>query len=144
MAKRKYKQGRFIPVNKEKYVGDISKIQYRSSWEQKFMLFLDMNPSISWWNSEEVVIPYIFSIDGTSHRYFVDFMVQLSDGRKFLIEIKPMKDTIIKENHKNKKQAMDNITTVIKNENKWEAAKKFCEENDMKFLVLTEKELFGK
>jgi hypothetical protein len=49
--------GKFKPKNPEKYAGRGS-IRYRSSWELKFMNFLDENPSIKNWASESISIPY--------------------------------------------------------------------------------------
>ena len=61
-----------------------------------------------------------------------------------VVEIKPLKQT--KQPSAGKKKSKrslinENITYAI-NTSKWEAAKKFCESNSWKFVILTEKELF--
>ena len=52
------KKGYFKPKNYSKYKGDPTKIIYRSSWEKMFMGYLDNNPSVVEWSSEEFFIPY--------------------------------------------------------------------------------------
>ena len=56
--------GRFTPSNPQKYIGDPNNIIYRSSWECKVMNWLDKNPDILSWASEELIIPYISPVDG--------------------------------------------------------------------------------
>jgi hypothetical protein len=142
----KYKQGRYYVKNKEKYKGDITNIWFRSSWEQKVFLYCDMQPSVLEWSSEEVVIPYFWEVDQKVHRYYPDVYMKIKnrDGEiiKYLIEIKPIKDTVIKES-KRMEDYVNNVLVVSKNKSKWEAAEKFCKEKGMIFKVLTEKELFG-
>ncbi len=50
--------GRYIIQNKEKYVANLQECQYRSSWELKYMKYLDTHPNIIEWGSENVIIPY--------------------------------------------------------------------------------------
>ena len=40
IGNKKYKQGKYILINKEKYLGDPTNIIYRSSWEF-FFFFVD-------------------------------------------------------------------------------------------------------
>ena len=81
----------------EKYVGDHTRIIFRSSYELKFMKWCDFTPSVVAWGSEEVVIPYLSPVDNHIHRYFVDFYIKVKDRnnkvQKYLIEIKPLKFT---------------------------------------------------
>jgi hypothetical protein len=70
--KRKY-----TPVNPQKYVGDHSNIIMRSSWETKFAIWCDKNPSVLKWSSEETIVPYISPVDNRYHRYFIDFKIQI-------------------------------------------------------------------
>ncbi len=90
--------GVFKPQNPKKYRGDFRNIIYRSLWERKFMVFCDSNPNILQWGSEEVVIPYRSPVDGRIHRYFVDFNIKIrtksGEIKKYLIEIKPKKQTV--------------------------------------------------
>ena len=73
---------RYVPKNPQKYSGDSNNIIMRSSWETKFAMWCDMNPSIIRWSSEETIIPYICPTDNKMHRYFIDFKirVQQKDG----------------------------------------------------------------
>ena len=84
--------GKYRPKDPKKYVGNPTRIYYRSLWERKFMVYCDTNDSIIEWGSEEVIIPYISPWDGRVHRYFPDFYIKVrqTDGKlkKFIIEIK--------------------------------------------------------
>lgn len=148
----KFKQGKYDLKNPDKYKGNKENIIYRSSWELKFMLFLDYQPEVIEWSSEEIVIPYYFEYDNKYHRYFPDFyFVKLNKDNsvtKYMIEIKPKKDiefkTPKKINNKTKAKVLESAITISKNEAKWNAAKIWCEQREIKFMVLTEDELFKK
>lgn len=77
-------KGFFKPRNPKKYRGDPTKIVYRSSWELKFMGYLDAHSDVVEWASEEFSIPYRSPIDNRIHRYFPDFLVKKvnADGTK--------------------------------------------------------------
>lgn len=144
---KKYHQGRFTPRNPQKYIGNPTNIIYRSSWERIFMAWCDMTPAVIAYGSEELVIPYISPVDGNQHRYFVDFfiIVRQQDGskKKFAIEIKPYAETKPPRITKNMltESVKHKINTYQVNQAKWQAAKKYCEVFNMKFVVLTEREL---
>ena len=55
--------GTFRPKNPGKYAGDPTNIIYRSTWEAKVMNWLDKNPGIVTWASEEIAIPYYSPVD---------------------------------------------------------------------------------
>lgn len=139
--KRKY-----IPVNPQKYSGDLSNIIMRSSWETRFAKWCDMNPSIVRWSSEETVIPYVCPTDNKLHRYFIDFKikVQQKDGnvRTYLIEIKPLKQTAppVFPGRRTKRYLTESYS-FIKNQAKWEAATNYAKDRGWEFKILTEKEL---
>jgi len=145
MYTKTYK-GRFRVANPAKYKGDISNVIYRSLWELKFMKWCDQSPSIIEWGSETVIIPYISPVDRKVHRYFVDFYVKVqsknNSTEKYLIEIKPEKFTKPPEIPKKKtKRFIDEVFQYGVNEAKWKAAFEFCNDRNMKFMVLTEKDL---
>jgi len=50
-------KGKFRPKNPNKYKGNPSNIIYRSLLERRFMVYLDNNPSILKWQSEEIIYP---------------------------------------------------------------------------------------
>ena len=90
----KYKQGTYRPRNPDKFIG--STATYRSGLELKFMRFCDNNSNVVMWGSENVIVPYISPIDGRVHKYFVDNFVAIKEGnsiKKYLVEIKPHKQT---------------------------------------------------
>ena len=66
-------KGRFKPKNPQKYKGDPNNIIYRSTWEVKVMNYLDENPSVIWWGSEELPIPYYNPIDKKKASLFSRF-----------------------------------------------------------------------
>lgn len=142
-----YTQGKFRPKNPEKYKGDCSKIYYRSSYELKFMQYCDLTESILSYQSEEFFIPYVSPIDGKYHRYFPDFFIKYKDKegniRKVVIEIKPEKD--LKEPEKNPKRKTKSwayrVKTWAVNQQKFSAARKYCEEKNYEFRIFSEKDL---
>lgn len=142
-------KGKYKPQNPEKYLGDPSKVVYRSLWERKFMVFCDSNDSILHWGSEEVVVPYRSPKDSKIHRYFVDFIVEMvkADGTKeiSLIEIKPKKQCLEpKKKTKVTRRYISEVMTYGVNQAKWKAATEFAEDRGWTFKVLTEDDLFKK
>lgn len=142
----KFLQGKYIPVNPQKYIGDHSNIVFRSSWERAFLHFVDTNPNVLRYASEEVVIPYVSPLDNKWHRYFVDFYVEIKhpDGQisRRIIEIKPFSQTQKPREAKRKtKRFQKELATFIVNKAKWEAAEKFAKERGLKFQILTEYDL---
>ena len=149
MRRRKYtpyKQGSYKPVNRQKYAG-CRNPEYRSSWELKFFQWCDKNENVLEWSSESVIVPYVSPVDGKVHRYFVDGTVVLREGDKidkYLVEIKPEKQTKPPVESKRKKKSTilyEKITYAV-NQAKWAAAEKFANKKDMNFIILTEHELF--
>ena len=142
-------KGRFQPKHPEKYKGDPTKIVYRSSWELRFMKYLDENSNIIQWASEELAIPYKSPIDGRWHRYFPDFLVRMRDRNGNIvvkmIEIKPRAQSVPPiprgKGTKPTKKYLQEVATYGINIKKWEAAKDYCEDRKWEFVVLTEKEL---
>ena len=137
----RYKQGKYIPRASRKYKGDPRNINYRSSWEYKFMLWCDQTPSVQEWGSEEIIIPYVSPIDGKRHRYYPDFYVKVK-GKKYIVEVKPLKQTKQpKKQTRVTKRYINEVITYSINDAKWKAAKEFCKDYGMEFMLITEKEL---
>ena len=131
----------FNPKNPQKYAGDISKIVCRSLWERNVCKFCDDHPNVLKWSSEEIAIPYTNPIDKKIHNYYPDFLIQFNgvNGKQtWMVEVKPKKQTLLKENASKKEK----VTWIINNA-KWHAAKKYCEKHNIVFQILTEKELFA-
>ena len=93
---KRFRQGIFKPINSKKYIGK-GDPTYRSGWELKFFRWADLNENILAWGSENIVIPYLNPLDSKIHRYFVDNFIIFKDKNgnknKFIIEIKPSKQT---------------------------------------------------
>lgn len=112
------------------------------------MKYCDQTSKVLRWASEEVVIPYINPIDKKTHRYFVDFLIELTtpEGVKtWLVEIKPKKQCSEPEKKKRiTKGYVTEVKTWITNKAKWEAARKTSEARGWDFKILTEDDLFRK
>lgn len=139
-------QGFFKPKNPQKYKGDPSNIIYRSSWELRFMAFLDDHPDVIQWQSEEFFIPYKSPIDGKWHRYFPDFFVKKRNKNGLIetviIEIKPENQTKPpKKQDKVTRKYLTEVKTWGINEAKWKAALEFCKDRKWTFHIFTEKNL---
>jgi hypothetical protein len=142
----KFYKGIFKPKNIAKYKGDVKNIVYRSSWELKFMNYLDMHKDVLEWSSEEFFIPYRSPIDNKLHRYFPDFYVKRKDKdgkvETLIIEIKPENQTKPPEKKsKVTKKYINEVYTWGVNEAKWKAAQEYCDDRKYKFMILTEKHL---
>lgn len=140
-------KNKFFPKNTSKYIGDFNKILCRSLWERKFCKYLDENKNILRWSFENIKIPYKSPIDNKPHHYIPDFLIEKRDKNgdisTLIVEIKPFKQTkqpILSENI-SKKTHSKNMEMFLINQAKWQAAKEFCEKNDLKFMIITEKEL---
>lgn len=144
MAKR-FKQGLFTPTNKDKYVGNVDKIRYMSSWEQKASTFFDNNPNILRWSSEEIAIPYVKPTDGKVHRYFPDYWIEYKDRKgqviQEIIEVKPLNQTHRSRSRNPKTKLYEDVTFSI-NTAKWAACQQFCDKYGIKFSLVTEKQIF--
>lgn len=139
-------KGKYKPSYPQKYKGDPTNIIYRSLWERKFMKYCDLNENILEWGSEEIALPYVSPIDNRYHRYFPDFYIKVKETngkiKKYLIEIKPKKQTIEPQVKKKvTKGYIYEVTEWAKNQAKWKAAKEFCEDRQWEFRVLTEDDL---
>ena len=155
MAYGNYKQGIYKPINPKKWVitesFDMKEpgIKYRSGWEKKFFSFMDMNDNIIKANSEGMIIPYINPITGKKSKYYMDCMMETSDGKIWLIEIKPYAQTIPpkhpRKNAKNPQKAQKNylkaLETYLVNKAKWKATEILCKDKGWIFKIITEKEL---
>lgn len=140
-------QGHYKPRHPEKYVGDINKIRFMSSWELSMNKFLDDNPNILRWSSEEIVIPYVKPTDGKVHKYYPDYWVEFQNKHGDVVseiwEVKPKNQTTPpKTRGKNKKTQLRESITYAVNVAKWGAATQFCNKYKLKFRIITENQLF--
>ena len=138
--------GTFRPKNPGKYAGDPTNIIYRSTWEAKVMNWLDKNPGIVTWASEEIAIPYYSPVDNKWHRYFPDFVVKVKTQNGFtktmMLEVKPKKQTQPPEKKKRvTKQYITEVATWGVNQAKWKFATEYCKDRGWEFKILTEDHL---
>lgn len=140
-------KGFFRPKNPEKYIGDVNNIVWRSLWERKFLNYCDLNQNILEYASEEIAIPYLDPSTNRIKRYFPDVYMKVKDVdgniKKYLVEIKPYKQTLPPTPRKKTKNYINEVYTYKKNEAKWKAAEEFCKDNGWQFKLITEKELYG-
>lgn len=140
---------RFRPNHPEKYMGDANNIIIRSSWELRAFQFCDNNPNVLKWGSEEIAIPYMKPFPGgyKPARYYPDLYVEYMDRDgnliKELIEVKPEKFTRASRARNTATKAFENIQYIV-NMAKFTAANNWCQQNGVKFSVLTEKSIFRK
>lgn len=132
-------KGKYKVRNPDKYVGDHTKVIYRSLWERQCFKFCEDSSDIVAWNSEEMIIPYRCKTDNRMHRYFVDLVIKTSNGEIILVEIKPKKQTVPpKKPARQSKKYIKEVMTYAKNQSKWEAAHAYAQKNGYKFQVWTE------
>lgn len=138
-----YNQGFFKPRNPKKYKGNPARIVYRSSWEVHFMNELDRNPDILEWGSEELAIRYFDPVSGRTRRYFPDFIIKKKTKEKKIvkqiIEIKPLHQCFPpKKSAKGSSRSyLNQMAEYAKNMAKWTAAKQYCNEHNMEFIVIS-------
>lgn len=155
----KYKQGLFVPHNKDKVIKLNNKggIYFRSGLEEKMMIYLDKNTAITKWSAEWIQIPYVKktwnttlqSFVETSHTYYPDFYYEIEINgvtKRVVAEVKPDSETrppVIKENM-NAKQ-LKNLEYALKmfntNMTKWKYMIEFCDRKGFEFIILTEKHI---
>ena len=131
----RYQQGYINASSCKKLFPELKcdKIIYRSSYEKKFMTWLESSSKVKYWGSECMKIPYIY-IDGKMHSYYPDYFIEMVDGSCVVVEIKPHNQTTkpINENCWAYKEYTKNMC-------KWKATKEFCEAKGYQFKIITEK-----
>lgn len=133
-------KGRFKPQNPKKYKGDPNNVIYRSSWELRVMKYLDNQPKVEWWASEEMFVRYRSPIDERVHRYYPDFVVKTKE-KTFMLEVKPFHQTQKPKQKRKTKKFLQEAATYAVNQQKWRAADMFCQEHGWLFKLVTEKDL---
>ena len=162
-GKSKYKQGNFIPENKDKVLKLNSQggIYYRSGYELKIYKYLDVCERVKHWGAEFIEIPYSkrsvkktdwgeYIYETTNHRYYPDVYYELesADGtiKKIIGEIKPYSETLMPTIPKRAtKKQLENFEYAMKmwnsNMYKWERAIEYANNREMEFVIITEKYL---
>lgn len=132
----RYQQGYIDSSSCKKLFPQLShdKIIYRSSYERKFIGWLENSPTVKYWGSECLKIPYYYVRDQKTHTYYPDYFIEMTDGSCMVVEIKPSSQTVkpINENSWVAKEYLKNMC-------KWKATMEFCQKKGYKFKILTEK-----
>lgn len=154
----RYKQGNYIPKNKNKVLKLNSRggLYFRSGLEEKMMIHLDMNPKILLWGAECIEIPYtrkerdmkngVYKI--SEHRYYPDFYYEYASSKgvtkKVVVEVKPFSQTqppVAKSNPTTKQ--LRNLEYDVKEYNKnlakWKEVVEYCKRKGFEFQIITEK-----
>ena len=135
-------KGKYIPINRKKYVGNSSQVIYRSLWERKLMVYCDRNEKVIEWGSEEVIVPYRSPWDGKMHRYFPDFWVEKDNGEELVIEVKPKQHLVPPKKPKRQTvKYLREMRTFAVNQRKFDVAQEYCKNKGMKFQIMTQDEL---
>lgn len=141
---RGWRQGRFTPKHPEKYIGDVTKIRFLSSWELSTHKFLDNNPNVINWSSEEIPIKYFHPFKKRPARYYPDYWVKFKNKQGDIVqeiwEVKPLKQT--KPPARKTKRNLYEQATYAVNITKWRAAQQFCDKYSIGFRLVTERNLF--
>ena len=134
-------RGKYKVKVPDKYLGDPSKVTYRSSWEYEVFKFFEQSNKIVSWASEEIIIPYL-DHKGQKHRYFPDVYFEHANGKKYLVEIKPLAQTRPPKTPKRKtSRYINEVRNYAVNDAKWKNATEYCKDRDMEFIIITEDEL---
>lgn len=128
--------------NPDKYIGDIDNVTYRSLWERNVMRWLDTNPDVIEWGSEEISITYEHPVRGGKAKYYPDFIVKWTNGQIKLIEVKPFIQTLrpVQPSRQTQKYIKDVMAYAV-NQEKWSKAEQFCKKNNIIFEIWTERKL---
>ena len=142
---KRFHQGIYKPSNIDKFIG--REAIFRSGLELRAFRFFDSNPNVLKWGSECIQVPYFDPIACKNRVYHVDNFVMIKEGdviKKYLVEIKPYKQTIppkVTKRRKKEHLIYEQAQYLTNSEGKWKAAKKFAKKNGMEFIIITEKEL---
>lgn len=103
------------------------------------MRLLDASPLVAKWISEPKTlnITYVNPLDKKAHKYWPDFLVQYRDNSVDMIELKPLKETVLE-----KAGATYDKLMLVKNAAKWAAADRFAKSIGARFRIITEQDLF--
>lgn len=161
----KYHGGNYVPKNKDKVIklNAYGGVFYRSSWEKKIMVWLDMKEEIFQWGAECLEIPYQMThfengnIEIKKHRYYPDFFYRMRNSkgelREVVMEVKPMKEykmvqdlnegrlAVPEKGMKKLKSFEYDLKMAYKNKQKWETMIKWCDKKGYDFIIITEDHL---
>ena len=149
------KQGYYTLLHPEKYALEDKRIIYRSSLEFRFCKICDTSTKVIKWASEPFFIQYQHPFKKSKFdkkkpktcKYYPDFYVELlhkGEVVKYVIEVKPI-SMLVKPPALSKYASQNQILnynrklqTVIINHAKKNAAQKYCNDRQVKYIFITE------
>lgn len=138
MGRKRGYSGYFKPRNKSKYIGDKRSIIYRSLWERGLCKWCDGNKKVMKWAIEPFAIPYFDKGTNKHRKYYPDFYIEMENGDKYIMEVKPDYETKPPKMKKGTKKYIIAEQTYMTNQSKWEHANEFCKQKGWLFKVITE------
>jgi hypothetical protein len=129
----RYSQGYIDPRSCKKLINNSEPVVYRSSYERTFVVWCETSSQVVRWGSECICIPYLLP-DGSRHKYYPDYYVEMRDGSKYVIEVKPSNQTKAPVNENSWAHR-----EWVKNNCKWRAAQEYCQAKGFQFKILTER-----
>lgn len=144
-----HEQGYYKVLNEKKYVGDLTKVIYRSSYEKTFYHSLDIDPNVKYWcvEPQQLRIRYWNPVKRKWSYYYPDvFCVKMVGDKevKCLIEVKPKsklnKPIQPKTNDPKKiasyRRKLDEYNVI---DAKRKASVEFCKMKGMEYIFITER-----
>lgn len=143
-------QGYYSVINPNKYIGDINKVIYRSSYERIFYHSLDIDPNVIYWcvEPQELRIRYFNPTKRKWSHYYPDAFCLKKIGdkeMKCLIEIKP-KSKLVKpkqpkdlSDNKKKAQYIRKMNEYNVIDAKRKASVEYCKLKGMQYVFITER-----
>lgn len=161
----KTKHARYKLVHPEKYMENLAAPICKSSWEERIFQAMDNNSYVLKWGYEpDFEIYYMSPKLHKMSKYFPDIYCECKSAtdskvNKFLIEIKPEKFAImpkppkaltesanakkVRAHQKKMARYYMQCEEVMVNQAKWAAARNWCANRGVNWIVLTEENVCG-
>lgn len=135
------KKSCYLIKNIKKYNGISHKLKALSSWENKYMLWCDMNDDVLLWHYGRSIVRYLNPFTQNYYRYYIDFMVRHKYKNSYvdmLIEIKPLLQMFPprkEKKHTSPTGYNSDLKRYLINRSKWIAANEYAINNKMIFYL---------
>lgn len=129
----------YVPVNIDKYKGGGVPLVMRSKYELHFSKWCDATDAVIWWSNENIKVPYFHPIKRKVVGYWPDFIICINN-KIIMIELKPERE-VNAPRLTNRKSLLNEQGTFMVNMAKWRSAKKYCDERNWEFKIITNESL---